>query len=526
MGNQYQRQDVSNNIANGNIINADDLDAEFNALESAFTAGTGHSHDGTAGEGGPITVVGPAQDVIVSATQVLPKANNTLDLGSTSFKFKDAYVDGIVYADGITFNGTAITATAAELNKLAGSTVTATELNRLTGVTSNVQTQLDARQPLDAELTAIAGLVSAADRLPYFTGSGTATLATFTAAGRALVDDADATAQRTTLGLGTIATQNAASVTITGGTITGITDLAVADGGTGVSTITGIIRGNGTSPFSAAVAGTDFLAPAAIGTTVQAFNADLSAVAGLSTNGVIVRTGAGTAATRTVTAGAGISVTNGDGVSGNPTVAVSGLTTSEIAAATLVTAAEGISSNDNDTTIPTSAAVKQYADSVSPLKAWVNFNGVPASGTYSRTGTLVTVTLTGHGMTTGMVADLNFTTGTATDGSYTVTVTDANTFTVTDTASGSTSGNVTRNNYIRASLNVSSITDNSNGNYTVNFTSAISDAFYGATVLASSDVDRPIPAIVSQTASALQILIESGANVASDADVIHITVVR
>ena len=40
------------------------------------------------------------------------------------------------------------------------------------------------------------------------------------------------------------------------------------------------------------------------------------------------------------------------------------ISTSEVAAGTLVTEAEGISSNDNDTTVPTSAAVKDYADSV------------------------------------------------------------------------------------------------------------------------------------------------------------------
>lgn len=66
-----------------------------------------------------------------------------------------------------------------------------------------------------------------------------------------LADIANAATARANLGLGTIATQNAASVTITGGSITGINDLAVADGGTGASTFTaGFLKASGTSPFT------------------------------------------------------------------------------------------------------------------------------------------------------------------------------------------------------------------------------------------------------------------------------------
>jgi lysophospholipase L1-like esterase len=61
-------------------------------------------------------------------------------------------------------------------------------------------------QPLDADLTAIAALASAANKVPYATGSGAWALADLTAAGRALIDDADAAAQRTTLSVPKVST--------------------------------------------------------------------------------------------------------------------------------------------------------------------------------------------------------------------------------------------------------------------------------------------------------------------------------
>lgn len=87
----YTRQ-ASGNIQTGSVISATDFNAEYDQVEAAFNASTGHVHDGSTGEGARILEVGPNGDIITSATAVVPLTTDTMSLGSPSVQFKDVYI--------------------------------------------------------------------------------------------------------------------------------------------------------------------------------------------------------------------------------------------------------------------------------------------------------------------------------------------------------------------------------------------------------------------------------------------------
>jgi len=101
----YTRQATAN-IATGAVIDAADFNAEYNAIEGAFNASTGHTHDGSTGNGPPIENLGPSADLVVTSSVVRPKVDNTYDLGTSAIEWKDGFFDGTLKTDVLTVDET------------------------------------------------------------------------------------------------------------------------------------------------------------------------------------------------------------------------------------------------------------------------------------------------------------------------------------------------------------------------------------------------------------------------------------
>ena len=225
MANSYTRQ---SSISDGDTITAAIFNNEYNQLLNAFAyssssaSDTGHRHDGSTGQGGNVSKLG---DIDFLNKVEIDSTNNRVGFyvevsssaveqirvqeGTSSLEFKDLYVDGTAYVDAINFDGTAISATAAEINLIDGSsagtivnskaviygssgevnattlqiagtsiTSTAAELNILDGVTSTT-----------AELNILDGVTSTATELNVMDGDTSATSTTLADADRVVVND-------------------------------------------------------------------------------------------------------------------------------------------------------------------------------------------------------------------------------------------------------------------------------------------------------------------------------------------------
>tara|TARA_R100001591_G_scaffold83295_1_gene89828 strand:+ start:952 stop:1389 length:438 start_codon:yes stop_codon:yes gene_type:complete len=88
----YTRQSAAS-IVTGGTITAADFNDEFNQIQTAFNSTSGHNHDGTAGEGGAITSIGPAQEVTLTATAITPATTNSIDIGSVAKQFASIHAE-------------------------------------------------------------------------------------------------------------------------------------------------------------------------------------------------------------------------------------------------------------------------------------------------------------------------------------------------------------------------------------------------------------------------------------------------
>lgn len=175
-------------------------------------------------------------------------ANIVLRTGDQSIAGAKTFSSAIVASAGITINGqtlSGLTAAGKAIAEAANAGAQRTALGLVIG--TNVQA-------FDAELAAIAGLTSAADKGIYFTGAGAAALFDLTSVARTLLAQTTQALMRTTgLGLGTAAVEPIG----TSGAALGLLNANKTDSGnntlSGTNNFTGPLQINGTSIFASPI---------------------------------------------------------------------------------------------------------------------------------------------------------------------------------------------------------------------------------------------------------------------------------
>ena len=153
----YVRQSAADIVAT-EVIRATPINNELNAIRDAFSASTGHRHDGTVAEGTSVPVIGdldfnnkiavdttnnrhgvfvevggsPVEQIRFVDGAILPVTNNDIDFGSSSFRFKDGYAAGTFIFAGITVTSADINGGTLDNVVIGASTAAAATVTNLT----------------------------------------------------------------------------------------------------------------------------------------------------------------------------------------------------------------------------------------------------------------------------------------------------------------------------------------------------------------------------------------------------------
>jgi len=204
----YSRQSAADIIANA-VIKAAPVNAEYNALRDAFLLSGGHKHDGSSTEGGYVPLIADSdalnkvvidtsnnrigffsevggsavEQVRIQDGAIVPVTDDDIDIGTSSLKFKDLYVDGVGYIDSVTVTGAAtfsnidINGGAIDGATIGAASAGAATFTDLTATGTTTVTTADVNGG-NIDGTIIGASTAAAGTFTALTATGTTTVAT------------------------------------------------------------------------------------------------------------------------------------------------------------------------------------------------------------------------------------------------------------------------------------------------------------------------------------------------------------